>query len=74
MRLSSIEAGIILDNVVSIVLRLSDPIGLAYTSYQRNLEAFGLITSEDILDGVLESILLRGGGYHLLGASKVDQD
>ena len=42
-------------------------------SYLRPLEEFGLENYEDISNGVIEAILLRGGGQPLLGKYKLDQ-
>ena len=42
-----------------VVLRLSDTIVLACMSYLRHLEELGIETTEYILYGVLEDILLR---------------
>ena len=50
------------DNVVLIVHYLSYLIKLAFASYLRHLEELGLETCDDILDGVLETILLRAEG------------
>ena len=43
-----------------IVLRLSDTIGLTFTSYLRHLYGIVLKTSEDILYDVIEAILNNG--------------
>ena len=55
-----------------IVIHLSDPTGIAFTSYLRHLEELGLINSDDIFDGALDDILLRVEGWSLFGVSKED--
>ena len=52
---------------------MSYPIRLAFTSYLRYLEELGLETSEDILDGVLESIMLRGKASDFFGGLRYNK-